>query len=343
MTSTIHDVAQKAGVSISTVSAVVNSTKYVSPGLRKRVELAIAELDYIPNHAGRALSSKRTHTLAYVIPTIASAFNPLVIEAVEETAAKHGYGLIVCNTERDPDRARRAQAFVLGAHVDGVIVSPTAAIPDELVVQPYLKRGIPTVLLAGPRPFPDVDSFITGDERGTEILTRYLIDAGHERIWFVGRNASSTTEARLAGVRKVMQEAGLPMPEEYVKRTPEVSVTHAALMEELLHLPSLPTAIICHNDSVALEVIRACYDLKLRVPEDISVTGYDDTLGSVCIPPLTTLSVPAKEMGRLATESLINRIESKTANEPPRTYRFMPELVVRASSGPPRKQALTLT
>lgn len=335
---TIRDVAKRAHVSVSTVSVVVNGGKYVSPELRERVETAIRDLNYTPSPLGRALSLRRTSTLAYMIPTIANPFFPAIIQAVQNAAFDHGYGLIVCSMEEAKERAQQYQAFLQNTHVDGVLVSFTSRLPMEMQFDTFARRSIPVVRLAGPRPEEPVDCVVTSDDYGMERLTDYLLKLGHRRIAFIGRQSSQGTEARLTGIRKALHLAGLELPSEYIRyvygyASPDVEAATRSLMS----MPERPTALLTYNDSFAAWIIHACNGLGLRIPQDVTVTGYDDTLLSIYTSPeLTTMHVPAEEMGRLAIELLIQRITG-TGPAEPQIHAFTPELVIRGSSGPPPK------
>lgn len=346
MAVTIRDVANKAGVSISTVSAVINGTKYVSPKLRRAVEDAIDELGYIPSLLGRALSSKRSSMLAYVIPTVTNPFFSSMIQTVETNVFKQGFGLIICSSEEAREKAERYEAFLLGAHVDGVLLSPLSTRPVDEQCRPFLERGIPVVVLAGSRHFSETDCVILDDSRGMERVTQYLLQLGHRRIAFVGRQGSYSTEVRLAAVKATLEAAGVPLPEKYIALIPNrakfMPPTEAYRQsKELLTRPDAPTAVVCHNDAVAVGVLQACYDLGLHVPNDVTVTGFDDTLALASSPQLTTLRVPVEEMAELATELLLARVtkdESEAETEPV-VHAFEPELVVRASSGAPKERS----
>lgn len=344
MAVTIRDVANRAGVSISTVSAVINGTKYVSPKLRRRVEEAVEELGYIPSLIGRALSSQRSSMVAYIIPTISNPFFSSMIQTIETDVFSTGLGLLVCPTEEEEEKARRYESFLVGAHVDGVLLSPLSSRPLEEQCRPFHDRGIPVVVLAGSRPSPRVDSVVLDDASGMRRLTQYLVQLGHRRIAFMGRERSVTSVGRLEAVRSALDDAGLGLPDEWVLLAPRHSrylPSHESYRQAkaLLTANDRPTAIMCHNDAVAVGVLQACYDLGLRVPDDVTVTGFDDTLASATSPPLTTLRVPIEEMAKLATELLLERIEQdreERRNAEPVVHWFEPELVVRASSGAPQ-------
>lgn len=344
MSVTIRDVARRAGVSISTVSAVMNGTKYVSPALRERVEQAIEELGYIPSLLGRALSSQRSSMLAYMIPTVSNPFFSSIIQFVESRVFQKGYGLLVCSSEGDDEKAKRYESFLVSAQVDGVLLSPHSNRSVEEQCQPFVDRGIPVVVLAGARAIPQVDCVVLDDAAGMTRLVEHVIALGHRRVAYVGQDESYSSKLRLGVLRKVLADHGLTVPAEWVV-TVDASLPLAAAnqtyqaVRDMLSQPDLPTAVLCHNDAVAIGVVQICYELGLHIPDDISVTGFDDTLAPATSPPLTTLRVPVEEMAVLATELLLERIgESHAAGSDggPKKHVVEPELVVRASTGQPR-------
>ena len=336
---TIKDVAERANVSISTVSAVVNDSKYVSPRLRAQVERAIEELGYIPSRVGRALSSKRSSMIAHMIPAIANPFFAALIQAAESAAFHNGYNLLVCSSEGDPAKMRQHQEFLLGAGVDGVLISPSTRLPLEDQCAPFIERGIPVVVVAGSLAPPGVDAVLSDNERGIRQLTQYLIDLGHTRIAYLGRRDSKSSEMRREAIATCMAEAGLELRAEMCRAAApyvEFQATYHLARSLIMSRPR-PTAIMCYNDSLAMGVLQACYDLGLRVPQDLSVTGFDDSLGHLTSPPLTTLAVPAATMGRLAIDILMGRVNARgreKESSPPERHVYEPELIVRASTGP---------
>lgn len=334
MPATVRDVARLAGVSVSTVSAVINQSKYVSPELEKRVRKAIDELDYVPSRLGRALSLKRSYTLAYILPSVTNPFFSRMVEVVERMAFTKGYGLFVCNSEGDRAQAEAYRQFLLHAHVDGLLISLTSELARPSIYQEFLTRGVPVVGLAGARSVPEIDSVVTDDVKAMSLLTEHLLALGHTRLGFVGIEHSHTTQLRLTGIRATLDQVGLALDAECVRLARGYREEDAyEQVRELLSQSGPPTAIICYNDVMAVGALKACNDLRLAVPDQISVTGYDDSLAEFTFPRLTTMSVPTREMGEAATELLLHRIEDKTPM-PPREYRFVPKLKIRESTGP---------
>jgi len=332
---TVRDVARVAGVSVSTVSSVLNQSKYVSPELQRRVEAAIRELNYRPSRLGRALSLGKTHTLGFLVPTIANPFFPSIVKSVEDVALEQGYGLFVCSTEGDLDRVRKYCELMLAAHVDGIILTLTSELAHPSVYEPFLERRAPVVGLAGARVVRSIDCVITDDTVGAAEMARHLLSLGHTEIGYVGVRHSRTTELRLKGVRLALVEA-LGFDDVLQVRLGDTYTQGEGyqLARKLLEQRYRPTALICYNDVMAVGALRAASDLGLSVPEDLSVVGYDGTLSDFTVPRLTTMKAPTHDMGRRAAGLLLERLSNDDIARP-RVYPFYPSLHVQDSSGPP--------
>jgi len=206
---TIKDVAEKAGVSVATVSAVINtdSNVNVSNKLKVRVEEAIRELNYRPNRIAQALSTNKTRILAYVVPTIKNTFFSQMAHFIEDEAFEKGYGVYLCITQSKAERVKLYLDNLIENRVAGVIVTLTWEILDNNFIETVLKENIPIVGIAGARMFNNIDTVITDDVEGTEIAIKHLIARGHERIGFIGTINSKTTEQRIAGYLNAIKES----------------------------------------------------------------------------------------------------------------------------------------
>jgi len=335
---TIRDVARAAGVSVATVSAVINQNKYVSDELKERVARAIKELDYRPSRLGRALSLRKTSTVGVLVPTIINPFFPSIVKAVEDVAFARGYGLLICNTEDEPTRVEKYRDSLQSAYVDGVLMTLSSELARPEVYRSLLDSGVPVVGLAGSRVLPDIDCVMTNDVEGARHLAAYLIALGHRRIWYIGVKESRSSSMRQLGIGQAMAAVGLEFDERHVRLAQGYTEAdgYRATMEALSTASPPPTALICYNDVIAVGAMRASLDLGRAVPEDLSVAGYDNTLGEYTFPRLTTMAVPTTEMGELAANLLLDRIEGKRT-EPPRVYHFLPRLVERSSTCSPKR------
>lgn len=332
---TIRDVAERAGVSVATVSAVVNHSRFVSPELSERVSEAIRELNYQPNRLARALKSRRSRTIAYLLPSIMNPFFPETLKGIEDVASAAGYIVVVCNTDLVAERLMRYAAMLVESRADGVIVSSPGGPSLNALAATMRENGIPIVVVHGPRSLTGLDRILANDEQGGYIATRHLLELGHRAIAFLGVKESTTSSLRLAGYRRALGEYGLAQSDESVHLGDGFTEEAGYLLAKLaLSEGRRVTAVFAANDPMALGALRAAEEEGRSVPGDLSLVGFDDTLASLTRPKLTSVGVPKYVMGQMATQVLLERIEGKV-HSPPREVVIVPGLVRRASTIPP--------
>lgn len=327
---TISDVARRAGVSTVTVSRVINNAPNVNPGTREKVEHAIHELGYLPNVVARSLRSKRTHSLALIVPDITNIFWTTVARGVEDAAQDRGYSVLLCNTDESPVKQSRYLKVVASQRVDGVIIAPydgDAANLAELRV-----REIPTVVVDRRINGWDVDTVLSDSVASGRALVRYLIAHGHRQIAAVsGPAGTSTADDRLQGYFLALAEAGIAADPDLVKRGEFRAAAGEKLVCELFGEGRRPTAIFAANNAIALGVIDGLSSLDLRVPDDVSLVCVDDLpLADRCFPFLTVAVQPAYEMGTHAAQLLLDRLA--TGGSPAPHHLLLPcRLIVRGA------------
>jgi LacI family transcriptional regulator len=325
---TIHDVAKRAGVAPITVSRVINSSGYISQETRYRVEQAISELGYVPNALARGLRSKRTNTLALVMTDITNPFFTNIARGVEDIASESGFSVIFCNTDESETEEYKYAQIMAQKQVDGILLVP--ACNKSRTVEFLKSIDVPAVLLD--RRIPDVQ---IDTVRCDSIAVQLLIGLGHKRIAVIsGQRGVSTAEDRVIGYHQAMTEARLDENEQVYFG----SFTQACGYEftkKALTLPTPPTAIFGANNFISIGVMKALRDQKLRVPEDVTLVGFDDLPLPLFIdePFLTVAVQPAYEMGKKATELLLNRLLGE-APEECREVILPIEIIQRKSSGP---------
>lgn len=315
---TIHDVASRAGVSIGTVSAVINRKSSVGRETRRKVQEAISELNYRPSAAARRrLQPSSEKSIGLVIKEVQNPYFADIIIGVQQAAKDHGYGVLVVSSERTYDLEQQLVELLVAKDVEGLIINPLLDEESDLSHLFELKRrNIPLVLLESVRGIQasmvDVDNVAA-----SKGAVMYLIDRGHKRIvHFAGPRYSMHSDERIEGVRRAFSSQRLVFDDH--------DIVHAGARLEDGYRAGLeffrdrnedrPTAVTCYNDLVALGLIRALGELDLRVPEDVSVIGYDDIeMASYASLPLTTVRVPKREMGQQAAEILIRHIEALDA------------------------------
>jgi DNA-binding LacI/PurR family transcriptional regulator len=324
---TLKDVAVLAGVSVKTVSNVVNGYAFVKPENRRRVENALIATGYRPNIGARNLRRGRTGFIALVVPELSVPYFGELAGGVIAAAAEHDWNVLIEQTQGDRIRERETIA-ALGPHmVDGAIVSPQA-IETADVTMPL---GVPVVLL-GEHPLAlPLDHVGIENVTAAYTATRHLLDLGRRRIAVIGQHPTrGTATQRLAGYRQALQEAGLP---EIVATA--LRYHHrdgAAAMAELLALTEPPDAVFCFNDMLALGAVRAAVDHGLHVPGDIAVVGFDNSEHSAySVPSLTTIAPDKAALAKAAVD-LVHRRASGDTEFPPQDVRIPFALEVREST-----------
>jgi LacI family transcriptional regulator len=332
----MRDVAARAGVSQSTVSFVLNDRREmrIAEETRQRVLAAVAELGFRPDHNARALRTRRTHTFGMLTDEIASSpFAGRVVLGSQEVAWAHGRLLLMINTEADIDFETAAAEALLDRRVDGLLCAAQSARP---VVVPERARRVPAVLVncypAAPARIPAI---VPGEVHGGYLATRAVLDAGHRKIAFLaGDYPSWATRMRARGMRRALRGARLGFTEDMVIYGDYLPSSGYDRIKQVMARPKRrrPTAVLCANDRVAMGVLFGLHELGLRVPDDISVVGYDNQefLADSVHPPLTTISLPHYEMGAEGVRALLKLLEGESV--PSRRW-LRGQLIVRASVG----------
>lgn len=330
---TMRDVARLAGVSVATVSAVINGTATVSPKRTESIRRAMEALDYHADQIARSLKTGRTHVVGIILPDVTNPFYPEVIMGAEAAASSARYSVILCNSNEDPAQEQKQLNTLFSHRVDGVLI---ACSDPAISFDRLMRRRFPIVCFDRiPLSFSG-DSVSTDNFTGAYEATRHLIELGHERIAVLaGRMDLSTHLSRMEGFRKAMNVARLPVLDEYCWLGGMQLNAGYEFGRTLLGLSHPPTGVFCTNNKMLLGFVRAMRESGARCPEDISVVGFDDFAWTENFHPrLTTVVQPARELGRRAMELLLERIESKSddsANHP-RQVVLKPELQIREST-----------
>jgi LacI family transcriptional regulator len=334
-TVSIRDVAAAAGVSIATVSRVLSPASAeirMRQETRDRVVRAIEDLGYRPNDLARALLQQRTSAIGLVLPDISNPYYPPLVRGVEDVASAHGYRVVLCNTDREPDKTAAYLDTLVKTRVDGVIVAggSLADLPGrELVFETYRTKLVMVGRHGLTQPSVQVDNVAA-----TRVATEYLLGLGHRRIAFVGGPMdSSTAQDRLIGHQQALRKAGVPDSGQDAVRVGDFDERSGYEATRSLLDGEARTAVLCANDRMALGAYAALADAGLSVPGDVSVVGFDDVpMASFVRPTLTTIAVPTYEMGQAAMRLLLEMFNGASGNEPV----LMPtRLVVRGSCAPP--------
>jgi LacI family transcriptional regulator len=330
---TVADIARKAGVSIMTVSRVINHKGDVSPATRRRVQEIVNRQHYRPSGIARSLVTRHSGTIGLVIPDVSNPFFADVALGAEHVACAEGYNVYLCNTEEDPDRELTLVYSLEEKRVDGVVLfsrlqpRPLAEIVERQGAVVLINRRRP-----GNAKARAVGAVRLDDAEGGRLAARHLIERGRRAIGFLsGPTTSHSGRDRAKGYRQSLAEAGIAMNGSWQQPcAPTVEGGQAAAHAMLKAHPEL-TALFCFNDLVAVGALQACAEMGVSVPRDLAVVGCDDIpLAALVTPPLTTCRAPRYELGAEAVRLLLNRIRGSDTNG--REVILKPQLVIRASA-----------
>jgi len=324
----IKDIARAAGVSHSTVSRALRNSPLVNAKTAELVRKIAKEQNYIASAVARSLVTKRTNTIGIVVTSIADPFAGEVVGGIEECALANQYSVILASSHSDPDLEFRAVQSFYERRVDGVLVM-ASRVGDEYLSW-LSEMNAPIVLINSHHPGEFTYSVRIDNGAGAKLAMQHLLEFGHRRIAYIGDEAGFQSDAeRFSGYKKAMREAELvldPTLVSYGDGTPDSGLR---AMSRLLALSQPPTAVFCYNDREALGAMRAVREHRLRVPDDVSIIGFDDLfLSSYTDPPLTTIRQPKHEMGLQATEILFGLLNGNN----PRSRISTGVLVVRGST-----------
>ena len=343
---TIREVADLAGVAVGTVSHVITGSVPVSNVLRRKVQAAIRELDYHPNHVARSLKTSKTRTLGIIVPDMTIPYFPKVIRGAEAAARQRDYSVIAVNSDDSGERQKDLLSLLRSQRVDGILLVMAAAPTPMSQISGIIAAGIRLVCLDR---IPDrfaVDSVSVEDVSAAELGVDHLLAMGHRRIAAVTGPLSLRNERqRLLGYEQSLHRAGMAKDDTLIwcgnLRPNDVA---GMCRERLAASGPRPDAIFSTNGPTGLGVLRAFRDCGLRTPEDIAVVTFDElTVDNLFLPAITTIVQPAYDIGFRAAEILLQRIESAAANGTGKetiTVRLPASLEIRNSSGPPSKKCL---
>ena len=328
----IRTVAERANVSIATVSRTINHVPTVNAKMAKRVWEAIRELNYFPNTQARALVSGRTRLFGLIVSEITNPFFPELIQGFEDIAVENGYEILVSSTNYDPPRMALCIRRMLERKAEGVAVM-TFGIEEPLLDQ-LAERNIPLVFVDQGPDRPAISLLKVDYHHGIRQGVQHLAALGHRNIAFItGPARLHSAQSRLSAFSKSLNECGITINQEWIVEGDHTLEGGIRAMEKLLETSRLPTAVMCSNDMTAIGVLHKVYRAGLRVPDDLSIIGFDDIqMARVTIPPLTSIQMSRLELARAAVTALREHVEN---TNPHREYKIDTKLVVRESTGYP--------
>ena len=332
---TMKRIAGELGVSITTVSKVLNNHADISAATRTRVLAKVEELGYQRNAVARSLSLRRTHTLGIVIPDLMHSFFVEIIAGIEPVASVRGYGLLLCSSSEDPRKERAELEMLRGRQVDGVVLASTHGSGNTEMLQQLARQGTAIVMIdRDDYPSVKCHRVLTDDEQVGRLATAHLLDAGRRAIAHIGGPAIVHAKRRERGWREALKARGIKPPDDWIVRGGFMESDGYRAMQRLLAVRPRVDAVFAANDPAAIGAMKAMWEAKLRVPDDIAVVGVGYiALGDLLRVPLTTVGWSRRDQGRHAAELLLNGIDRD--EDPPQRVIVPPRLIVRESSGAP--------
>lgn len=327
-TITISDVAEHAGVSPATVSRVLNGAPTVSPELAERVRAVIAELQYRPNGPARALRQQHTRVWAAIVADVENPFFTAVVRAIEDVAVEVDHRVVLCNSDEDVAKEAAYIDVAIAERVSGVILAQAST--DSTGIDKLLAHDIPVVAIDRRPDRDDIDSVVVDNERGADLATRHLIDAGATRVACVtGPSGLSTSEERLAGYRRALSAVGRDIDPSLVRHADFRTHGGYAAAATMLTRLNRPDAFFVANNLMTLGTLQAIRDAGLRVPDDVLLIGFDDAPWTMMTdPPLSVVVQPTQAIGATAARLL----RSARGDRPPEHVVLEPTLNPRQSS-----------
>ena len=327
----IKDVARLAGVSVTTVSHALNGTRFVSEEARARIDAAIRELGYVPSAVARSLKHNETRTVGMMIPNNSNPYFAEIIRGVENHCFAAGYNLVLCNSDDDPVKQAAHLRVLAEKRIDGLVLVASGA---EASLGSLLSNSqVPLVLVDREVEGMDCDLVEVDHAAGGEMATRHLLELGHAGVACIsGPPGLSPSSQRRAGWKRALVAAGIPRREGDLLRGDFGSRSGYLAMQTLLARKPRPTAVFICNDVMAIGALCAAHEAGVRVPEDLSIVGFDDIeLAAYTIPPLTTIAQPKQAIGTGTASLLLEQIAGRSA---PRHLILQPELRLRKSTAP---------
>tara|TARA_Y100001956_G_scaffold80293_1_gene95203 strand:+ start:1463 stop:2470 length:1008 start_codon:yes stop_codon:yes gene_type:complete len=327
---TMKDIAKLAGVSTSTVSHVINKSRFVSEEISERVNNAAKQLNYTPSALARSLKVNRTKTIGMLVTTSTNPFFGEVVKGVERSCYQQGYNLILCNTEGDNERMRESINTLLQKRVDGLILMCSSLEGERIdVFEKY--PDIPVVVMDwGPMLFTS-DKIQDNSLRGGYIAAKHLIEAGHKDIGCItGPLVKHQAQMRYEGYKRALNEAQLDFNPNWIIESDFECEGGYSAFNKMYEKGKLPSALFVSNDMMAMGVINAANEKGVRIPEDLSIIGYDDIqISKFMTPSLTTIHQPKYRLGKAAVEALLNKLDGHSSDA--QIVQLEPTLVERAT------------
>jgi LacI family transcriptional regulator len=328
-------IAGELGVSVMTVSKVLNNHADISEATRDRVLAKIEELGYQRNAVARSLTLRRTHTIGIVIPDLMHSFFVEIISGIEPIASSRGYGLLLCSSGEDPAKERAELEMLRGRQVDGIVLASAHGSANDDVLQQLMQLGTGIVMIdRDDHPRVECHRVVTDDERVGMLATSHLLDLSRRAIGHIGGPDIVHSKRRERGWREALKARGLRVPAQWFVQAGFMESDGYRAMKRLLEVTPRIDAVFAVNDPTAIGAMKAIWEAGLRVPDDIAIVGVGDiALSDLLRVPLTTVGWSRKDQGLNAAELLLKGLDGEEEEDSPRRVVIPPRLVVRESCG----------
>lgn len=325
---TIYDVAREAGVSATTVSKVINNTGRISDNTKKKILKIMKELNFQPNVLASAMKGKSTYSIAFLIPDVDNPIYAKYLKHIENHGQELGYNIVMCSTENNPNKEAKHIALMKQKRVDGFIIA--SKFSNVALLEELIEEGFPVSLFAHERSEFSIDSVTGDDYAGGYLAAKHLLSLGHRKIAVIAEESFSGRE-RISGYRQALIDEGVELDEGVILFHDSTMEGAKAIAGELLDRASRPTAIFGYNDLTAIGAMMAAKQRGIRIPDGLSVIGYDNTsLCTIVEPELTSIDMPVEELGRKVMDLLVGKIERTEKTK--QRVRLLPTLVIRQST-----------
>ncbi len=322
---TIYDVAEKAGVSIATVSKVINSSGNMRQATRDRVLSVMEELNYYPSMMASALTGKKTETLGLLVPDISNPFFSEIARTIEDRAHEKGLSVIMCSTDENLEKEKKYLELLRRKQVDGFIIA--SSFSNKSLLKGIKSAGIPLVMLTQEAGMSGVTSVAVDDFSGGYDAANHLLELGHQKIALINENRLSS-KMRVYGFREAYESHGYTFTDDMVITTNASLVNGKNALQTIIEKGNLPSAIFACNDLLAIGVLQGARERGISIPNDLSLMGFDNTiLATTSVPGLTTIAQPIEEMGKKVVDVIIDSINNKYSGSERILYN--PELIKR--------------
>jgi LacI family transcriptional regulator len=330
----IQEVAAHAGVSLATITRVVNNRGYVAPETRERVQQAIKTLGYVPNRMAKALKNSRTGIIGNVIPlVIGSTVNSKISQSLRDAAMPYGLSILPMYTEPDPVREEHLLQELIGRMVEGIIFTNSVSASRNLIRE-VISNNIPVIMLERPIAIGGVDKVEWDNIAGSEIAAAHFLSLGHQNFSFIGRRfgPDPDEQERFDGFRLYLKDSSIALIDKNIQLTAEYEVEDGykamkAIIEQ--KTKKRPTACYITSDTLLSGALQYLYEAELKVPRDISIVSHDNTFSAMCSPPISTVAIPFEELGKTAISMFWERREQNRRFD--KSVKLSPYLIDRGS------------